>query len=168
MKRIKDLVESGALRVRTGWFLLVVKNRKTFELHIGYQYYDKTVSLFSTDANNNPRKKPWGAVKGCKFKQNVKNAKGKIKDYMQFENEFGEKRLFDVKLMKPLLWEINDFTQLVGGLRSQSREDILSLYLNLMCHSEGYSEEDPDSYDANGFKVKSENKHQEILSLGGS
>ena len=87
MKRLKRSVDSDAVRCRTAWFIVISQVGGVYEIHLGYRYYDQTISLYSTAPASSPRKLPWGAIRNCELKQNVKNGKGEDGDYFQFENE---------------------------------------------------------------------------------
>ena len=150
----KRRVDSQAVRVRTAWYLVIANVNGVCEVHIGYKYYDQSLGLFSTAASSDPCKPPWGAIRGCKFKSNVRNAKGDIADYYEMENGKGEKRLFKIAMMNPLLWGVNDFTQQVTGLRVGLKEELLSVYLSLLVAAAGFSHHRPGVNDSSGFVIE--------------
>ena len=84
----------------------------------------------------------------------MKNGKGEEGDYFQFENERGEKRLFKIQMMNPLVWGINDFTQQVAGLRVGQKEEAIGMYLNKMNTSQGFFLHRSDIHDEWGFEIE--------------
>ena len=163
MKRSNRFVDSDAVRVKTAWFIVISDVDGVMEIHLGWRYYDQTISLYSTAPANTPRKLPWGAIRNCELKQNMKNGKGQEGDYFHFENERGEKRLFKIQMMNPLVWGINDFTQQVAGLRVGQKEEAIGMYLNKMNTSQGFFLHRSDIHDEWGFEIKNYDSQLEDL-----
>ena len=163
MKKSKRKVDSDAVRVRTAWFIVISDVNGVMEIHLGYRYYDQTISLYSTAPASSPRKLPWGAIRNCELKQNVKNGKGEEGDYFQFENERGEKRMFKIQMMNPLLWGINDFTQKVAGLRVGHKEEAIGMYLTKMNTSQGFFLHRAEIHDEWGFEIKNRESQVEDM-----
>ena len=153
---LKRSVDSSAVRVRTAWYLVVAKVNGVVEVHIGYRYYDQSISLYMVPIPGSTMKKPWGPVKGCQFKPNFKNGKGVEADYFFIENEKQGKRMFKAQMMNPLLFGINDFSKQCAGLRVSNRGETLGVYMNFLNTAKGFLHHQPEVHNEWGLKLGKE------------
>ena len=77
---MKRTVSSSASKPRTAWFLIPVKLNNTYELNIGWRYYDGSVGFYSGADRTSRVRPPWGSVVSCEWNQTT-NKKGELGEY---------------------------------------------------------------------------------------
>ena len=75
-------------------------------------------------------------------------------DYYLIANERGDRRLFKISIMNPLVWGVNDFTQKCAGMHVGHRGETLAVYLTHLFCVKGFVNHKPDVLDDLGFDMQ--------------
>ena len=168
-KLLERSTSSEADRVRTSFFLILVKIGDSRELHICWKYVDGSVGFFSTSANRSKSRPAWGSVIGCKFKHDLNKEKTEYFDYFIFENRGHDKKAFKNKEMNPTLWQINSFIDMVQLMRRDKKLQLLALYLGLLPKSKNFSQNQEGVHDQDGFRLdKTGVKEEDLVAKQGN
>ena len=149
---MKRTVSSSASKPRTAWFLIPVKLNNTYELNIGWRYYDGSVGFYSGADRTSRVRPPWGSVVSCEWNQTT-NKKGELGEYFKFMNETNKKMNFKITEMNVMLLGMNNLTQMMTSLRTGHQEILLGQYLSAIAKSEGFSHHNPEIYSALGLNL---------------
>ena len=56
-----------AVKLRSGWFVLIIFFNDTFEVNLWWRAYDQILGLFSTAARSSSVLPPWGLIVSADF-----------------------------------------------------------------------------------------------------
>ena len=89
----KKSISSKSTRPRTGWFVIIIKLGDMLEINLGWRFYDGSIHFYSASSPFSTSKIPWGELRSFAYirKKNDMNEEG---DYVEFENETGDKTDF--------------------------------------------------------------------------
>ena len=131
-----QLITSKSRRPRTSWFLSAIKVADTYQVQIRYKNARNKIETFSKDPQNATVKTPWGPFKSVTFEKRREN--GNLVKEFKFVNEESEYVSFDIMIMDYFRGGINSFSQRMITMHTKEQYKLLSMYLTLVQHSEGF------------------------------
>ena len=164
---MKRSCESNAIRVRTAWFPLIATIQESkHELHIVWLYSDGTIGLYSDVGKKSKSRPPWGCIVDC-VKQELKNAKGEVNEYLVMKNRSFRSKAFKVEELLPVKINVNDFTSKILKMRKDGRNDLLAMYFSFLVKSSGFTAHKHGVYNEQGLSLKEIEKETSLLIQSG-
>ena len=121
---------------RTGWFPIVLSQGDKLQVRIMCQRYDGTKGLYSSSPPASKSRPPWQPINECFFIREKKN-EIEVEKFL-FSNVENDKQSWDLKLILPLMFGANPFTQMCSQLVLEQKYKLLSLYYTVTARSPKY------------------------------
>ena len=150
---------------------IIVKIEDVYNLHIAWKYADASTGLFSDSPRHAVNRISFGAIKDIKYDERIKEGEVEVSSYLCCSSQRNSEKYVAFKFCEMLgsIWKPNAYTLEIQKMKSNGRNKLLAIYLQLLIKSEFFSLHEPHSHLADGRRIDgTELQEPDILKNGGT
>ena len=146
-----SIITSKARRPKNNWFLYSSKVCDKYQINIGYKTSLNRVGAFSSSAQSDPVKVPWGPHTKCQLV--VKSSGDEVIREYKFYNRSHQSASFDEVILNMMIGGVSPFSQRVTSMCVQNKKVLLTKYLDIVQFSSEFVHHRELIHDDDGFMI---------------